>query len=150
MGKILLVLASFLTLVASPVHACHRITPDRMPIEEYEAVFLGRVTGIHLVGYENSLAGEPDAHIEGLGGINFTDGSAPVTVNAVPLSVHHGNPESRVEVRLVGCTGSLPNLKDRGLFFVHAEAGSAVTVWESDKDMFVYWLERLGLDGGER
>ena len=150
MGKILTTLASSLALLALPALACHRITPDRTLVEEYEAVFLGRVTGIHLVGYENSLAGRPDAYIEGVGGINITDGSAPVMINAVPLRVHHGKPEKTVEVRLVGCTDPLPNLKERGLFFVHPESGSAVTVWESDEEPFAFWLNHLGLGGDER
>lgn len=150
MCKILTALVGFLALLALPAQACQRITPDRTPLEDYGSVFLGRVTGIHLVGYESSLAREPDAYVEGVGGINVTDGSATVVVNAVPLGVHHGEPAKPVEVRLVGCSAPLPNLKERGLFFVHADSGSAVTVWESDEELFTYWLDRLGLDADER
>lgn len=150
MCKILTALVGFLALLALPAQACHRITPDQTPLEEYESVFLGRVTGVHLVGYESSLAGEQNANIDGVGGINVSDGSAPVVVKAVPLSVHHGEPAKPVEVRIVGCTAPLPNLKERGLFFVHPDSGSAVTVWESDEELFTHWLDRLGLDGDER
>ena len=138
-----------LSVLSTPAFGCHPITPHRAPMESYDAVFLGQVTGIHLVGYENSLIGEPDAYVDGRG-LTLTDGSAPVMVNAVPTKVHHGDPGRSVELRLVGCTAPLPELKERGIFFINPGTTSAVTVWESDEEAFLYWIERLGLSGDER
>ena len=138
-----LLLAAF----SAPSIACHRITPDRAPLDTYTAVFLGRVTGIHLLGYENALTGRPDGFIGGEP-FNLADGSGTVEVSAVPSRVAQGNPAKSVRVRLVGCTAPLPSLKERGLFFVNSEGGSAVTVWESDSETFNRWLNRLGLADG--
>lgn len=143
-----LIVVAILSLVSTAALACHRITPHRAPVESHDAVFLGRVTGIHLVGYENSLIGEPDAYVDGRG-VTLTDGSAPVMVNAVPLKIHHGESGGSVELRLVGCTAPLPELKERGIFFINSGTTSAVTVWESDEEAFHYWIDRLGLSDDE-
>jgi hypothetical protein len=150
MSKFNITITILLALSSTQSLACRRITPNQDSINSYSTVFLGRVTGIHLAGYENGLIGKPDGYIEGIGGFNITDGSASVVITAVPLKAHHGNPDKIVEIELVGCTNPLPNLKERGLFFVNPKSESAITVWESDTKSFQYWLEYLKLSGHER
>ena len=150
MSKFSIAIAILLALPSAQSLACRRITPNQDSIDTYSSVFLGRVTGIHLSGYENSLISKPDGYIEGIGGFNITDGSASVVITTVPLKVHHGSPGKVAEIELVGCTSPLPSLKDRGLFFVNPESRSAVTVWESDTKSFQYWLEYLKLSGHDR
>ena len=149
MSKLIATVGLLLATCSAPSVACHRIAPDRAHLAGYKAVFLGQVTGIHLLGYENALAGRPDGHIGGEP-FNITDGSAPVEVSAVPSEVVRGNPGKSVQIRLVGCTAPLPALKERGLFFVNPEGDSAVTVWESDSEAFNFWLKRLGLTSDGR
>jgi hypothetical protein len=147
MFKLITTAGLLLAAFSAPSVACHRIAPDRAPLDSYTAVFLGHVTGVHLLGYENALTGRPDGFIDGEP-FNLADGSEPVEISAVPSKVAQGNPAKSVRIRLVGCTAPLPALKERGLFFVNPEGGSAVTVWESDSEAFNLWLKRLGLVDG--
>jgi hypothetical protein len=149
MFKLTAIVGFLFAIFSAPSIACHRITPDRTSLDRYTAVFLGQVTGIHLVGYENAIAGRPDGFIGGKP-FNVADGSETVEVSAVPSKVARGNPDKSVQIRLVGCTAPLPALKERGLFFVNLGGDSAVTVWESDSKAFTFWLERLGLTADGR
>ena len=124
--------------------ACHRISPDPNSLKGYSAFFLGTVTGIHLEGYERRLLGKSDGSI-GDQTFTLTDGSSPVSVTAVATKAVRGTPKLPIVVQLVGCTTSLPALKERGVFFVHSDGTSAITVWESSRQEFAHWLKKLGI-----
>ena len=143
---LLLVLSSFASFGAA---ACHRISPDSKALDRYSAVFLGVVTGIHLEGYENRLLGKPDVSF-GDQNITLIDGSSPVSVTTVSTQSIRGAPNTALTLRLVGCTTSLPALRERGLFFVNSDGTSAVTVWQSSSQEFAHWLKQLGIESGGR
>lgn len=150
MNKIVAILLLLVgSLFSFRVSACHRISPDRDSLGQYSAVFLGRVTGIHLDGYENHLLGKGDAN---LGGqlLTITDGSTPVSVTTVVSRAIRGAPTSPLRLQLVGCTKPLPVLKQRGLFFVARDGQSAVTIWESDSRAFSNWVKLLRVQPDSR
>ena len=137
------------SLASFSAAACHRVSPDPKSLDQYSAVFLGAVTGIHLVDYESRLIGKPDGVIDGQA-ITLTDGSSPVSVTTVATQSVRGASKAVLTLRLVGCTNSLPALRERGLFFVNPDGTSAVTVWESSPQQFAYWVEQLGIQSDGR
>ena len=123
-----------IALFASPqVIACHRIYPQPDSPEQYSAIFVGTVTGIHLASYEKHLLGQQDFVDPHLGGVTIVDGSGQVVVDAVVLNTIRGAPPRSLSVSLVGCTAPLPELKQSGLFFLSLDGTSAVTVWDSEE-----------------
>ncbi len=100
---------------------------------------------MHLDGYESRLLGKADGSIDGQS-FTITDGSSPVSVTSVARAIVRGSPKIPLTLRLVGCTTTLPALKERGLFFVSSDGESAVTVWESSPQEFARWLSKLGME----
>jgi hypothetical protein len=150
MYRLLAILSLLLgSLTSFSADACHRISPDPKSLDQYSAVFLGAVTGIHLDGYESRLLGKPDSVTDGQA-ITLTDGSSPVSVTTVATQFVRGAPKAALTLRLVGCTNFLPALRERGLFFVNPDGTSAVTVWESSPKEFAHWLEQLGIQSDGR
>jgi hypothetical protein len=137
------------SLASFSAAACHRISPDPKSLDQYSAVFLGAVTGIHLDGYESRLLGKPDGVIDAQA-IILTDGSSPMSVTTVATQSVRGASKTALTLRLVGCTNSLPALRERGLFFVNPDGVSAVTAWESNPQEFAYWLQQLGIQSDGR
>lgn len=133
------------TLLPNAATACHRMAPTPEALDQYQSVFLGSITGIHLKGYENKLLGKPDLVGPQLGAIVITDGSAPVDVHVAVTQPIRGNASGAVELSLAGCTYDLPQLKDRGIFFVLPDGEVAAVAWESDSVVFGSWLSRLGV-----
>lgn len=138
------ILFSLLIAVSLDAAACHKVSPNPDWTKEYSSVFLGTVTGIHLDGFEQRLLTEHHGRIYDQF-FSFLDGSSPVSVDVVSTNVVSGKATSKMTLRLVGCTTSLPSLKERGIFFVREAGQSAVTVWESDTKPFNYWFEKLQL-----
>jgi hypothetical protein len=142
----ILFFAVALAVFAPQCFACHRVTPDMTAPEQYNVILLGRVTGVHLAGYENSLLARPDGEVEGVT-FNITDGSAPVTLRVVPVATTSGDTSEVRELNVSGCGARSAELKARGLFFVSQDGDSAIPVWESDGELFATWLQRLGWSG---
>lgn len=142
----LLALAALLLagLLPLPGSACQRTSPTDYGLDEYEAVFVGRVTGIHLEGYENGLLAKPDLVDPELGAITVTNGASPVNVRVAVTEPIRGTAAAAMDLDLAGCTFDLPELRERGIFFVLADKISTVVVWERDKPEYVEWLRRLG------
>ena len=139
-----LLIAALLSSASEPARACRTIAPNLLDLSRYSAIFVGNVTAIHLVGYERSLLGEGDFEFEGES-YTITDGSSEVQVTSVPVFVSSGSSNGAVSVRLVGCTTSLPSLRERGLFFVSKDGESATTVWESAGRQYHEALGALGI-----
>ena len=150
MKNTLVIITSLLvSLIANPVIACHVMRPDPDKLDRFETIFLGEVTGIRLIGHENKLLGRPDG-CEIVNGrktdlcFNLDGGNQPVVLFAVPRKVVKGKADNVQELQMAGCAGTQPKLKERVLFFVHPKGSSAITVWESDKQEFDKWMNRLG------
>jgi hypothetical protein len=137
-------IAALLSAASEPVSACRTIAPDLLDRSSYSAIFVGDVTAIHLVGYERSLLGEGDFEFQGES-YTIIDGSNEVRVTSVPVFVSAGTSQGAVSVRLVGCTTSLPALRERGLFFISKDGESAITVWESAGRQYHEALSALGI-----
>src|SRR5690606_19529720 len=146
MGKNVAIIALLAgCLLPGAAVACLRVTPTPESLDQYQTIFVGTVTSIHLRGYENRLLGEPDAVDPVLGEITITDGSAPVDLRAVVTTPVRGNAAGAVELSLAGCTYDLPHLQDSGVFFVLPGGQAAAVIWESDKATYNSWLARLGV-----
>ena len=130
--------------------ACRRMTPNTEALEQYTSVFVGRVTGLHLKGYENRLLGKPDLIDPELGPVTITNGASPVSVNVAVTQLVRGPASGAVELSLAGCTFELPQLRDRGIFFVQPDGAFAVVIWERDQAAFNAWLSRLGVAQNDR
>ena len=139
-------LIALLLAFSGAADACRTIAPDLQDSGRYSAIFVGPVTGIRLHGFERALVGTPDATFDGEG-FTITDGSSEVRVTTVPAYVASGSADGVVSVRLVGCTTSLPALRENGLFFLSPDRTSAVTVWESSGSSFTDALRKLGVPG---
>lgn len=137
-------------LLSMPAFACRTIEPSATTLDQYSSVFVGRVTGLHLEGYENRLLGLPDAVDSELGQISITNGAAPVSLRVAVLQTIRGPANGAVELRLAGCTFDLPQPKDRGIFFVLPGGSATVVVWEQDQVAFQSWLARLGVAQNDR
>lgn len=134
--------AALLGAFAGPADACRDIQPALHDTERYAAIFVGVVTGIHLVGHERALLGVPDGELDGKP-LTITGGSSEVRVTAVPRLVATGSADGPQSFGLTGCATSLPGLRERGLFFVALDGGTAVAVWESSEREFAEALRVL-------
>ena len=137
-----LVLAAISLSAAFEASACRLVYPDPAKSNEHSSIFLGIVTGVHLAGLENRLLGKPDAHIDGMP-VNLTGGASPVVVTVVPLSGPSKLRKAVQELRIGQCRGDVPQLRARGIFFVGANARSAMVVWESETVEFAKWSSRV-------
>jgi len=130
--------------------ACQRLEPSFQSLDGYTSVFIGRITGVHLAGYEHRLLGEPDAVVPGLGGLTITDGASPVTVRAVVSRSIRGHSTGAVELSLAGCTYDPPALKDEAIFFVQPGGSAIVVARREHESAFAEWLARLGATQDDR
>ncbi len=135
-----------LVLLVPPAHACHVVQPTPGNTDRYEAIFLGEVTGIRLVGYENRQLGRPDACDVAEEGdasmcLNITS-DPPLPVFALPRSVFRGKVTGVLQLDQAGCNRSDVSLKERAIFFVNPGGKSAAIVWERQPE-FKDWLARL-------
>jgi hypothetical protein len=121
------------------------MAPSIEKLSQYSAVFVGRVTGIHLKGYENGLLSRPDGVDPEIGAFSITNGASPVTVYAAVTQNIRGALSGSVELRLAGCTFDPPQLRERAVFFVQPEGTIALVVKEGDGSEFLAWLTRLGV-----
>jgi hypothetical protein len=146
MGKLsALVLTIALVSLPSVADACRRMQPNAGSLEQYSSVFVGQVTGLHLEGYENRLLGKPDLVDPELGPLTITNGASPVSVSAAVTRAIQGPASGAVELHLAGCTFDLPQLKERGVFFVLPDGKFTVVAWERDAVAYKAWLTRLGV-----
>jgi hypothetical protein len=146
MGKIVALVAIIAgTLWPSVATACHRVAPTPEALDQYQSVFLGNVTAIHLKGYENGLLGKPDLVDPELGAITITDGSGSVDLRVAVTHPIRGKATGAIALALAGCTYNLPKLKGRGIFFVLPGGETATVAWESDTATYDLWLSRLGV-----
>ena len=146
MGKFF-ALAAFISafLLPATADACRRMEPSAESLDQYESVFVGRVTGLHLEGYENRLLGKADLVDPELGALNITNGASPVSVRVAVSRSIRGSSFGAVELRLAGCTFDLPQLREGGIFFVHPGGEATVVSWERDQATYNTWLTRLGV-----
>ena len=151
MSKSLVITASLLiAFFANPADACRTVRPDPKKLDRFETIFLGEVTGVRLIGHENKLLGRPDGCATGKGGkddecFNLIGGSQPVTLFSVPITVVKGKASNVQELKMVGCSGTQPKLKEKVIFFVNAGGHSAITIWESNGKEYDEWLKRLSI-----
>ena len=145
-------LAAFLGAAVLPAtaDACQRMEPSAETLDGYESVFVGRVTGLHLEGYENRLLSKPDLVDPELGALTITNGASLVSVRVAVSRSIRGPSSGAVELRLAGCTFDLPQLRDSGIFFVHPGGASTVVTWERDQAAYNAWLSRLGIAQNDR
>ena len=150
MGRLTaLVLFIATALLSVPAFACRNVEPTAA-LDQYSSVFVGRVTGLHLEGYENHLLGVPDVVDPKLGDIRISNGASPVRLRVAVLQRISGPADGAVDLRLAGCTFDLPDLKDRGVFFIRPDGVATVVVWERDQARFQQWLARLGAAQNDR
>ena len=143
-------LAAFVAFSSLPGlgEACNRVLPHAEQLDQYSSVFVGHVTGLHLEGYENELLGKPDVVDPELGPLVITNGAMPVSVNVAVTRAISGSASGGVKLRLAGCTFDLPELKQRGVFFVLPNGEFTAVVWERDSSGFQGWLSKLGVQDG--
>ena len=137
-------------LLSMPALACRNIEPSATVLDEYSSVFVGRVTGLHLKGYENQLLGVADVVGSDLGIIRITNGASPVRLRVAVLQRISGPADGAIDLGLTGCTFDVPDLKDRGIFFVRPGGSTTLVVWERDQANFQNWLARLGAAPNDR
>lgn len=121
--------------------------------DEFEAIFIGEITGIRLRGYENRALGRPDAcevAEEGVEPMCFNITSDPLMpVFALPRVVFRGDVTDVLELDQAGCNNPDISMKDRAIFFVNPGGDSAAIVWESQPE-FRDWVARLEAEADER
>lgn len=156
MSKTLMLAAIALAGVAPlSVEACRDMVPDLSDLKSYESIFVGEVSGIRLIGYENKQLGRPDAcEIQDNGEqgecFNLIGGNAPVAIFAIPTKVIKGKILGVQELQQAGCNYSNIPLKEHGIFFVNPGGSSAVIVWRSKASDYMLLLERLGVIRDDR
>ena len=140
-------LALFLSTVffSAAAGACQRMVPTLDALDDYAAIFIGHITGIHLEGYENRLLGKPDLADPELGALTITNGASPVGIRTVVSHEIRGPASGAIELQLAGCTFDVPRLRERGIFFVLPGGKSVVAVWKDDQAAYNTWLARLGV-----
>jgi hypothetical protein len=132
------------TCASFPAHACQRMAPSTVAPEGYSAVFIARVTGVHLVGYENGVLSTPDLVDPALGPLSIRNGASPVTIRVAITQSIRGLMSGALELRLAGCTLSPPALREKAIFFV--QPGGNAAIWVSPEDpAYAAWLARLGV-----
>lgn len=145
-------LAAIVSASAAPAGACHDVEPTNGQAGDYEAIFVGEVTGIRLRSYENRQLGRADAcsiEEDGVESVCFNIMSDPlVSIFALPRIVVRGNIDVQ-ELNEAGCNKTDLALKNRGIFFVNPSGGSAAIVWEGES-AYEDWLKELGVDAGAR
>jgi len=148
-----ILLLSTLATIASSAHACHVVQPIPGNTDKFEAIFVGEVTGIRLLGYENLEIGKPDAceiAEEGVEPLCFNITSdPPMPVFALPRTVFRGEVSNVLELDQAGCNNENVSLKDRAIFFVNPGGHSAAIVWESQRE-FKDWVARLEAEADQR
>ena len=149
--------ATFLAIIATasalPANACHVVQPVAGQTGDYEAIFVGEVTGIRLRSYENLQLSRADGctiEEDGVEPMCFNITSDPlVSVFALPRVVVRGNVTDVQELDQAGCNNPNLALKDRGIFFVNQGGHSAAIVWQSHGN-YEGWLRELGVDANAR
>ncbi len=126
------------------------MVPDANTVQSSVRIFVGELSGIRLIEYEDRLldrssgcATGPDE--DGLECIDSISGSPRIQLFVVPTRVIKGAANDVQELRQVGCTSSDMPLRAQGLFFVDSN-GNAVIVWRSQSENYFHWLERLGVE----
>lgn len=146
-------LISLLASFAPSANACHPVLPAPGGTNEFEAIFLGEVTGIRLIGYENRELDRPDACMaptedEAQVCFNITS-DPPLSIFALPRHVVRGDIEGIQELDQAGCNKDSIAMKERAIFFVNPGGHSAAIVWEGHPE-FGSWLDRLGIKPDDR
>jgi hypothetical protein len=141
----------FSALISVSAEACRNIVPDWTNFDSYESTFIGEVSGVRLIGYENkklhldtcdqSLS---DQNIECIDNIA---GSPIVKLFVIPEKVFSGTVSGVQALEQVGCTRDDILPKARGIFFVNPGGTTAVVVWRSDQKEYGRWLKRLAAQG---
>lgn len=146
-------LLALLGSASLPALACHVVQPIPGDTAKFEAIFIGEVTGIRLLGYENRELGKPDACLateEGAEPVCFNMVSdSPVSIFALPRKVFRGEVADVLELDQAGCNNAGVSMKDRAIFFVNPGGRSAAIVWETQPD-FKDWVARLESEADDR
>jgi hypothetical protein len=151
MGKVVaLAVLIGVALLPSAAQACRRMGPSIEALDQYTAVVLGRVTGVHLEGYETRLLGKPDLMDPQLGAVSITNGASPVGIRVAVTQTLRGSASGALELRLAGCTIDTPELKERGIFFMLPSGDFTVVAWERNSEQFASWLDELGATRHDR
>jgi hypothetical protein len=151
-GLVGLILAALAPL---SVEACRDMMPDMADLPSYASVFVGEVSGIRLIEYENtrldrSSKCDTDLNDDDLECIGHIAGRPLIKIFVIPTKVIKGTVTGVQELEQAGCTGSDIPLKEQGIFFVYPNSTTAVIVWRFKTADYANWLERLDATKGIR
>lgn len=102
--------------------------PEKKPsldFDQYESIYIGQVVGIHLNEYQDKTI---RALREGKSFASFPDSTPEYTVTVIPHRLFKGRAFEVEELKLFGCDVAVPNILERGIFFI-----------QPDKEVFVLY-----------
>lgn len=122
-------------------HACMaKLMPDEN-WEKYSEIFIGEVSGVHLIGYEKD-------RLKSLSrGDNqrwFTDVTQTQNLNLLVTKVFVGKPKPLLDVKVGGCGVVTPRPMMFGIFFVSKETGAIIPIYETEGELYYELLVKLG------
>jgi hypothetical protein len=125
-----------LAFIAFPASACRRPTPNANSLSSYSSIFIAEVVGIHLVDYESALLKKPNL-------ISIANNTPSFQTNLVIDEVLRGEVKSSsAKLTLGGCLVQVPELKQKGIFFVRQDGKTSVAILDNDPK-YAYWLSLL-------
>ena len=127
----------FLALIAFPASACRKaFEPNENSLSSYSSIFIGEVTGIHLEDYEAYLLKKPNF-------VYVTSSTPGFQADLVISEVLRGEDKSSTaKLRMGGCMVRVPELKQKGIFFVLKGGNTSVAILANDPK-YAHWLSLL-------
>ncbi len=127
----------FLAVIAFPASACKKaFVPNEKSLSSYSSIFIGEVTGIHLVDYEAYLLKRP-------GSLYVTSSTPGFETDLVIAEVLRGEVKSSsAKLTMGGCLVQVPALKQKGIFFVPKGSKTSVAILDNNPK-YTHWLSLL-------
>ena len=135
------IIFAILCTIGSNASACMaKLMPDEN-FNKYSQIFIGEVTGIHLIDYEKK-------RLENLskGGNQrwFSDITQPHDLTLVVTKNFIGKPDKLFKLRVDGCGVVIPNPRMLGIFFVDKEHDLVIPIYENEGEIYYNILLKLG------
>ena len=140
MKRLIIAFALALSICGNVFACMGKLMPDE-DFGKYSQIFIGEVSGIHLVGYEKdrlkSLSRGNDRRW-------FTDITQTQNLTLIVTKVLVGKPDALMKVEVGGCGVVTPNPAMLGIFFVSKEDGHVIPIYETEGKHYYELLLKLG------
>ncbi len=116
-----------------------RVLPDA-DFDNYETIFVGQVTGVHLFEYQSMMIEgyrkDPDFSV-------WTDTTLQLKVTILPKIIRKGKAKELEILNISGCGVLEPDVKQLGIFFIRQD-GKVDVVYNSESYLYEEYLLKLG------